>query len=90
MKKSPTETNNMVDIEAQRCFDSLQYVMRQHGTEGASALLQRLNDRLQGLGGANPSINTPYVNTITPNEEPAYPGDLEIEHTLESILRWNA
>ncbi|MBT5855278.1 pyruvate dehydrogenase (acetyl-transferring), homodimeric type, partial [bacterium] len=40
--------------------------------------------------GANPSINTPYVNTITPNEEPAYPGDLEIEHTLESILRWNA
>ncbi|RAP32784.1 pyruvate dehydrogenase (acetyl-transferring), homodimeric type, partial [Candidatus Marinamargulisbacteria bacterium SCGC AG-439-L15] len=35
-------------------------------------------------------VTSPYVNTISKQYEPAYPGDLEIEHTLRSIIRWNA
>lgn len=35
-------------------------------------------------------MNTPYVNTIKPGEEPFFPGDLEIEQTLRNYNRWNA
>ncbi len=33
---------------------------------------------------------TPYVNTIRVEDEPAYPGDLAIEHSLRALIRWNA
>lgn len=35
-------------------------------------------------------VNTPYVNTIDPEDEPSYPGDLEIERRIRSYIRWNA
>ena len=34
--------------------------------------------------------NTPYINTIPPEEEVAYPGDREIERRIKSLVRWNA
>jgi pyruvate dehydrogenase E1 component len=36
------------------------------------------------------TLNTPYVNSITPELQPVYPGDLQIEKSIENILRWNA
>ncbi len=36
------------------------------------------------------SINTPYVNTISADEEPEYPGNLELERRIEDMIRWNA
>ena len=33
---------------------------------------------------------TPYLNTIPPNQEPDYPGDIDIENRIQDILRWNA
>jgi len=35
-------------------------------------------------------VNTPYVNTIPVEQEPAYPGDRDIERRLKSFMRWNA
>ena len=35
-------------------------------------------------------VNTPYINTISPDEEPPYPGSREIERRLKSVIRWNA
>ncbi len=37
----------------------------------------------------NPSI-TPYINTISVDEEPFYPGDEVIERRIRSLVRWNA
>jgi pyruvate dehydrogenase E1 component len=37
-----------------------------------------------------PSLNTPYINTIPVEEQPPYPGDLEIERRIRNIIRWNA
>ena len=34
--------------------------------------------------------NTPYMNTIPPEEETAYPGDRAIERRIKSLVRWNA
>ena len=38
----------------------------------------------------NDGSNTPYVNTISAAEQPAYPGNLGLERRIESIIRWNA
>ncbi|MEM1183196.1 MAG: pyruvate dehydrogenase (acetyl-transferring), homodimeric type, partial [Acidobacteriota bacterium] len=41
--------------------------------------------------GAEPNVlETAYVNTIHASEQPAYPGDRDIEQRLRSIIRWNA
>jgi pyruvate dehydrogenase E1 component len=39
---------------------------------------------------ASPVLNTPYCNSIPRHEEPAYPGDLELERKITAIVRWNA
>ena len=36
------------------------------------------------------NLNTPYINTIPPEQEPPYPGDREIERRIKSYIRWNA
>ncbi|AOW11742.1 pyruvate dehydrogenase (acetyl-transferring), homodimeric type [Hydrogenophaga crassostreae] len=40
--------------------------------------------------GWQPELNTPYVNTIAVDQQPVFPGDLEIEERLGSLMRWNA
>ncbi len=37
-----------------------------------------------------PLTQTPYINTIGPADEPAYPGDVAMEKRLRQIIRWNA
>lgn len=37
-----------------------------------------------------PDLNTPYVNTIAVEAQPAFPGDLALEERLASLARWNA
>jgi pyruvate dehydrogenase E1 component len=34
--------------------------------------------------------NTPYLNTIAPEDQPPYPGRRQIEQRIKSLLRWNA
>ena len=36
------------------------------------------------------SRNTPYINTISPEEEVKSPGDQNIERKIRSLIRWNA
>ena len=40
--------------------------------------------------GWRPSHGTPYINTISVEQQPVFPGDLAIEERLASIMRWNA
>ncbi|MEC9340287.1 MAG: alpha-ketoglutarate dehydrogenase [Pseudomonadota bacterium] len=37
-----------------------------------------------------PERTTPYVNTIPAEAQPPFPGDLELEQRLTSLMRWNA
>ncbi|WP_312528796.1 alpha-ketoglutarate dehydrogenase [Comamonas sp.] len=61
------------------------------GKEQAAALLDALLAHARKRHVAwKPSGNTPYVNTITVDEQPPYPGDVELEKKLSAILRWNA
>jgi pyruvate dehydrogenase E1 component len=54
-----------------------------------------LMDRLAALArradvGWTPPLSTPYENTIPPERQPPFPGDLAIEERLGSLMRWNA
>jgi pyruvate dehydrogenase E1 component len=40
--------------------------------------------------GWEPALGTPYVNTLPPERQPPFPGDLAIEEQLASLMRWNA
>ena len=50
-------------------------------------LLKRAGERDVGYPTA---VSTPYVNTISPIEEPAFPGDAALEARIEAFVRWNA
>jgi len=90
-KTQPKERINMTELEEQRCFDSLDYILSKKGAEAAVSLLDKLGERLRHLGVESARAGTTdYVNTILPADEPEYPGDLAIEKKLNSYIRWNA
>ncbi|MBS0341685.1 MAG: alpha-ketoglutarate dehydrogenase [Proteobacteria bacterium] len=62
-----------------------------NGPERARFMLDELARiaRQQQIGW-QPDLNTPYVNTIPVEAQPAFPGDLAIEERLGSLMRWNA
>ena len=35
-------------------------------------------------------VTTPYLNTISVEEEVSYPGDRALERRIKSLVRWNA
>ncbi len=35
-------------------------------------------------------VSTDYINTISPEEEPQFPGNEKVEHRIRQIIRWNA
>ena len=81
--------------ETQEWRDALAAVIAAEGPERAAQLLGDLAEdaRRAGVpfsGGAGGGIVTPYLNTIAPSEEPAYPGDIELERKIEAAIRWNA
>ena len=78
-------------IENQEWLESLDYVLQSAGPQRVAALLERLEAHATQLGVEIPfSANTPYINTIPPDEQPQYPGDKEIERNIRNAIRWNA
>ncbi len=72
-------------------LDSLNAVIDHHGLTATGRLLQELTRRAEHAGVQLPfTANTPYVNTIPAEEDPAYPGDRDLEQRLKSLIRWNA
>ena len=71
--------------------ESLDSVFNRAGAERVRDLLSRLTTRAQKYGVAAPCPGTtPYINTIPRHLEPPYPGNIEIERRIKSIIRWNA
>ncbi len=77
--------------ETAEWVEALDQVIDEAGPDRAAYLLQRLTDRAQGNGAELPiQLNTPYVNTIRPEDEVPYPGDRAMERRIKSLIRWNA
>lgn len=76
--------------ETQEWLAAFESVLKESGPDRAHYLLTKLNEtaRVRGVNLAN--LNTPYVNSIPAEAEPAFPGDPFIERRIRSIIRWNA
>ncbi|VVE40664.1 pyruvate dehydrogenase [Pandoraea terrae] len=77
--------------ETAEWLDALDGVVRCVGVERAQYLFDRLAAHALTRGIATARANvTPYANTISVDQQPPYPGDLDIEEKLAAALRWNA
>lgn len=78
-------------IETKEWLLALASVIKHEGKDRAAYLLERLAQSAAKYGVAtSATLSTPYSNTIPADQQPAYPGDLALEATLEAIIRWNA
>ena len=77
--------------ETKEWIESIEDALEEHGYERTQFLLQTLISYAQTKGSRLPfNTNTPYINTILPSDQVEYPGDLDIENRVTSIMRWNS
>ncbi len=77
--------------ETREWLESLDYILQEQGPERAAWLLNELELAAVRSGATlTHPLNTPYLNTILPQNEPPYPGDRELERRIKSLVRWNA
>jgi pyruvate dehydrogenase E1 component len=77
--------------ETREWTDALSAVIAAEGRERGHFLIEQLLDRARQQGIDLPfSANTAYVNTIAPEDEAQFPGNVDIEERLRAYMRWNA
>jgi pyruvate dehydrogenase E1 component len=77
--------------ETTEWLDSLDAVVDVRGRSRAHYLLARLMERARDKGVGVPAmVQTDYINTIPPEQEPWFPGDEHIERRIRAFIRWNA
>ncbi|MFM4651201.1 pyruvate dehydrogenase (acetyl-transferring), homodimeric type [Aeromonas bivalvium] len=83
--------NDVDPIETLEWLASLESLLREEGPQRAQFILEQLAEkaRVSGVEVAE-KANRDYINTIPASDEPAYPGDLEMERRIRAIIRWNA
>jgi pyruvate dehydrogenase E1 component len=78
-------------VETREWLDAIESVIAKEGPDRAHFLLERLLGQARKAGVDLPfSANTPYVNTIPLEKQPARPGDFTLEGRLSALTRWNA
>jgi len=91
MSSNGASSNGHDTIELQEWRDSLNDVMRISGPDQVRRIIREVDNASQSLGIQREiPLNTPYINTIGPNDEAPFPGSREIERRIKSIVRWNA
>ena len=72
--------------------ESIDAIYAEYGEQGVREILRNLQDHVLSLNVPlnEATLNTPYINTIPPESQPIYPGDIELEERIENIIRWNA
>ena len=82
------------DIDGQETLEwveALDSVVEHDGPERAGDLLDRVLEHARTSGAYDGTVApTSYVNSIPQGREAPYPGDLELEHRIRALIRWNA
>jgi pyruvate dehydrogenase E1 component len=82
------------DIDPQETaewIEALDRLVEREGTSRAQYVFYKLMKRARMLGvGVPPTTQTRYINTISPEQEPPYPGDADMERRIRRLIRWNA
>ena len=85
------KSSDVDPAEVAEWTDALDSVLAFEGTAQAGYILEKLTEEAKRRGAPVPySANTPYLNTIPPDQEARHPGDRVIEHRIRSLIRWNA
>lgn len=81
-----------VDTEETKDWvEALEAVTDVAGPERAQYLLAQVQEKARFLGVTTSGLPySSYRNSIPLSAQPAYPGDLELEQRITSIIRWNA
>ena len=87
----PVASSDIDPQETGEWLEALDGIISSAGPDRASYLLAQLLNRASNMGVTSPlRLNTAYKNSIPPEQEVPYPGDLAIEERIEAIMRWNA
>jgi len=87
----PGAANDADAQETREWTDALAAVIAVEGRERGHFLIEQLLDHARQQGIDLPfSANTAYVNTIAPEDEAQFPGNVDIEERLRAYMRWNA
>ncbi len=89
----PSEDLQLVLADDKREWvEAIDAIYAEYGQAGVREILRNLQDHVLSRNVAldEATLNTPYINTIAADDQPIYPGDIEIEERIEKILRWNA
>ncbi|WP_394756698.1 alpha-ketoglutarate dehydrogenase [Rhodoferax sp.] len=71
--------------------DAFLSLLHSQGPQRARYMLDELARLARGQrAGWQPELTTPYINSISVDEQPVFPGDLALEERLASLMRWNA
>jgi pyruvate dehydrogenase E1 component len=77
--------------ETQEWIDSLDQIVDDEGEIRARFLMFKLLKRARQRHVGLPSLTqTRYINTISPEQEPFFPGDETLERRIRRLIRWNA
>jgi pyruvate dehydrogenase E1 component len=78
-------------VETQEWIDSLDSIVETVGPDRARFIIFKLLKRARQLQVGLPSLTqTRYINTISPEQEPYFPGDEAMELRVRRMIRWNA
>jgi pyruvate dehydrogenase E1 component len=87
----PTQLPDIDPDETSDWLASFDDLVSERGRERARYVMLRLLERARESNVGVPALrSTDYINTIPPEREPWFPGDLEVERRIRAFLRWNA
>jgi pyruvate dehydrogenase E1 component len=88
---APNEAAALETTETREWLESLDYVIDQGDRDRTIRLLEALRARARLAGVRIPyAATTPYMNTISVDEQVPMPGDRILERRTKSLVRWNA
>ncbi|HEY3531483.1 MAG TPA: pyruvate dehydrogenase (acetyl-transferring), homodimeric type, partial [Nocardioides sp.] len=87
----PTQLPDIDPEETQEWLDSFDDLTDAQGRERARYIMLRLLERAREKQVGVPALrSTDFINTITPEREPWFPGDEQMERQIRRLIRWNA
>ncbi|HEX4429218.1 MAG TPA: pyruvate dehydrogenase (acetyl-transferring), homodimeric type [Frankiaceae bacterium] len=87
----PSQLPDIDPGETREWIESLDAVIDGEGRGRARFLLLKLLERAREASIGVPALrSTDYINTITPEREPWFPGDEHVERRIRAYVRWNA
>jgi pyruvate dehydrogenase E1 component len=88
---SPKDQAELDAVETREWLESLDYVLQSGGPAKVARLLRELTIHARQNGVKLPfTANTPYINTISADEQVLMPGSPDLERRIKSLVRWNA